>query len=181
MIYREENPRALAVLARALQATSRATRVRAVAMLASVDCERRMEWLEAATADEDRDVAFTARAALSWVVPVAQAPWPAREDVERHPRPEPNALSDIPTLAPDTREWEYVVEVWRDDALLVGVFLASIHEEDDDHAKCIALGQAIVASTHPGQDRFEPSTAAAFIVGKRRVTRRSSVRRDDRC
>jgi hypothetical protein len=177
MIYREENPRALAVLARALHASSRATRVRAVAMLSCVDCERRMDWLEQAAEDDSRDVSDTARAVIAWVTPVADPPWPAREECT--PDLDPSEPADYEELsAADLREWEYVVEVWRDDALLVGVFLASIHEEDDDHAKCIALGQAIMASTHPGQDRFEPSSAAAFIVGKRHVARRPPARRD---
>jgi hypothetical protein len=179
MIYREENPRALAVLARALNASSRATRVRAVAMLSCVDFDQRMEWLEQAAADDSRDVSDTARAVIAWVTQVTDPPWPAREECAADP--EPTEPADYEELSSgDLREWEYVVEVWRDDALLVGVFLASIHEEDDDHAKCIALGQAIMASTHPGQDRFDPGSAAAFIVGKRHIARRPRARRDRR-
>jgi len=68
-------------------------------------------------------------------------------------------------------EWEYAVEVWREDGLLVGVFLCTLIHEDDEHAKRIAVGQAVLASVSPTGDRFEPSTAAAFIVGKRRIRR----------
>ena len=177
MIYREDNPRSLAVLARALRAGSQATRVRAVALLACVDCSPRMPWLEQAACDESRAVRDTAHAVLAWVTPVAEPPWPAREDPsfdERH-RGEMECADPFEGEGP--REWEYVVEVWRDDALLVGVFLASVNEEDDDHAKCIALGQAILASAQPGQDPFEPSSAATFIVGKRHAARRPRANR----
>ena len=177
MIYRENNPHSLAVLARALRATSQSTRVRAVAMLECVECSPRIAWLEDAVADESRAVRDTALAVLAWVIPVVEPPWPPREDPDFDRGPRTASAPDDP-LAPDgSREWEYVVEVWRDDALLVGVFLASINEEDDDHAKCIALGQAILASAQPGQDAFEPSSAAAFIVGKRHVARRRPAQR----
>ena len=177
MIYRENDPRALAVLARALRATSRATRVRAVAMLACVECTPRMAWLEHAARDDCRAVRDTAQVVLAWVTPVVEPPWPAREDMSLSAE-SPGALADSePFSADEPREWEYVVEVWRDDALLVGVFLAAVNNEDDEHAKCIALGQAILASARPGQDPFEPSSAAAFIVGKRHVARRPRANR----
>ena len=177
MIYRENDPRALAILGRALESTSPTTRIRGVAMLACADCAPRTVWLEKAAHDDSRAVRDTALTVLAWVTPVAEPPWPEREDTHCD-ADEPDALveCDDPT-AGGRREWEYVVEVWREDALLVGVFLSSVNEEDDDHAKCIALGQAVLASVQPGQDAFEPSSAAAFIVGKRHVTRRSSVRR----
>jgi hypothetical protein len=66
-------------------------------------------------------------------------------------------------------QWEYAVEVWREDGLLVGVFLSMAGAEDDERAKRIALGQAILASCAAGGDPFDPSRAAPFIVGKRRV------------
>jgi hypothetical protein len=176
MIYREDNPRSLAILARALGARSTATRVRAVAMLACVDCPQRTAWLEDALCDDSPDVRGTAVAVLAWVIPVAEAPWPARECVHESPESRDDSAERDP-LAAGAREWEYVVEVWREDALPVGVFLASINEEDDDHAKCIALGQAILASAKPGQDPFEPSSAAAFIVGKRHIARRPRANR----
>ena len=175
MNYKENDPRALAVLAGALRASSRTTRIRAVAMLACVECEPRMAWLEQATRDGCPAVRDTALAVSAWVLPVDEPPWPAREDPRQIAAEEPCEAE--PFAADGTREWEYVVEVWRDDALLVGAFLVSTNEEDDDHAKCIALGQAILASARPGQDPFEPSSAAAFIVGKRHVARRPPARR----
>ncbi len=68
-------------------------------------------------------------------------------------------------------EWEYAVEVWASDGMLVGVFLCATCQEDSEHAKKIALGQAVLASAGPSGDRFDPSTAAAFIVAKQRVRR----------
>ena len=176
MIYRETDPRALAILGRALESTSATTRVRAVAMLACAECAPRMAWLEKAALDGSRMVRDTALTVLAWVTPVAEPPWPEREDTPSGAE-EPDALAACgdPT-AGARREWEYVVEVWREDALLVGVFLSTVNDEDDEHAKCIALGQAVLASVQPGQDAFEPSSAAAF-VGKRHVIRRSSARR----
>jgi hypothetical protein len=140
-------------------------------MLSCVECDARMAWLDEAMHDECRTVRDTATAVAAWVMPVDALPWPAREALASHP--------DGSECAVHPGEWEYVVEVWRDDALLVGVFLASTHEDDDEHAKCIAMGQAILSTAQPGGDGFEPRTAAAFIVGKRRVARRSRARHGD--
>ncbi len=74
MVFEEHDPRALRVLLRALRSTSRVTRLRAVSMLANVDCRDRTEWLEAACSDADEGVAQTALGVLSWV---AQAGRPA--------------------------------------------------------------------------------------------------------
>jgi hypothetical protein len=123
-------------------------------------------------------VSDTAHAVLAWVAPVSDPPWPAREDVAPEAADDGSGTGLDSWVAGDLHEWEYVIEVWREDGLLVGVFLAAVHEEDDDHAKCVALGQAILASAQTGQDRFEPSSAAAFIVGKRHVVRRHEARRD---
>ena len=65
--------------------------------------------------------------------------------------------------------------------MLVGVFLCTTCQDDIEHAKKIALGQAVLASAGPSGDRFEPSTAAAFIVAQRRVrcdARRRGRKRD---
>ena len=53
--------------------------------------------------------------------------------------------------------------------MLVGVFPCVSCDEDDEHAKRIALGQAILASATPFGDAFDPSDAGTFIVAKARV------------
>lgn len=108
---------------------------------------------------------------------VAEPPWPQRED----PRFDrlPDAMAELTPWAPEVAlgwQWEYVVEVWRDDGLLVGAYLATTCEEDDEHARRIALGQAILANAGGKGDAFDAATAAAFIVGKRRLAGRSGVR-----
>jgi hypothetical protein len=170
-VHAESDPRVLSVLSRALRSGSRATRRRAVAMLARVDCEPRARWLENACADPDPGVRETACIVMSWVAETKPAPWPERED------PGFDLLAPLDTMTEAAADraaqfrwqWEYALEVWRDDGLLVGVFLATTCEEDDEHAKRIALGQAILANSAPGGERFDPALAAAFIVGKRRV------------
>jgi hypothetical protein len=167
--------RMLDVLSRALRSSSRVTRVRAVSMLARVRGDRCMAWLEEALADSDEAVSATATCALAWVVEADDPPWPQRED------PSFDRIADQMTddsdFAASTMlpgwQWEYVLEVWRDDGLLLGVFLATTCAEDDEHAKRIALGQAILANAGGRGDAFDASTAAAFIVGKRRLPGRS--------
>lgn len=176
MLYRETDPRVLAVLSGALTSSSRVTRRRAVAMLARLECPDRMRWLEGARDDSDEGVRDAACAVIAWVLPVGSAPWPDREDprfdrVSDEPLGEDEGLDSLAALR---WEWEYSVEVWRADGLLLGVYLAATCTEDDEHAKRIALGQAILASTGPSGDAFEPERAAAFITGKRRVRRRTS-------
>jgi hypothetical protein len=173
-MYTETDPRVLAVLERALRSTSRATRRRAVGMLARVECTPRERWLAVARKDVDAAVRETAVIVTAWVAP-GDGQWPDREDpaFDRavaldSPRPEGEAGSGW--------RWEYAVEIWREDGLLVGVYLAVACQEDDEHAKRVALGQAILGSSSQGGEQFDPSTAAAFIVGKRRVFRGPDAR-----
>jgi hypothetical protein len=183
MSYRETNPRVLAVLSGALTSSSRATRLRAVAMLARVECAERLIWLEAALEDPDEDVRYAARAVTAWILEVNPVPWPHREDphFDRTPQALSNVEEELEASALLRWEWEYSVEIWRGDGLLLGVYLAMTCEEDDEHAKCIALGQAILASADPFGDAFEPELTAAFITEKRRVRRqvRGDRRRGD--
>ena len=177
-MHSESDPRVIEVLDLALRSTSRTVRFRAVCMLANVSCERRTDWLATALHDDDVAVQQAACAVTSWTLAVESSPWPQRED------PAFDRVSDL--SEPDSLleagagfgwEWEYAVEVWRRDGLLVGVFLSTTCQDDNEHAKKIALGQAVLASAGPSGDRFEPSTAAAFIVAKRRVRRDSVSRR----
>lgn len=171
MVHKEEDSRALSVLARALQSTSRVTRLRAVSMLARVDCAHRAEWLETACADGDEAVASTALTVLSWVAEPDTPHWPQREDprFDRVADSPADAAPWVDTGGRSRWRWEYVVEIWRDDGLLVGAYFAATCEEDDEHARRIALGQAILANAGGVGDAFDASTAAAFIVGKRRL------------
>ena len=172
-MYRESDPRVLGVLERALASSSRATRLRAVAMLSRVSCERRARWLGAACEDPDRAVRETAAIVSAWTLEVSQDTWPAREDpaFDRMPGLQPDPTDEFEGAVAGRWEWEYAVEVWRGDGLLVGVFLCTSCGEDDEHAKRIALGQAVLASSVKGADAFDPGDAASFIVGKRRVRR----------
>jgi hypothetical protein len=171
MVFEERDPRALRVLARALGSTSRVTRLRAVSMLANIDCRDRTEWLEAACSDADEGVAQTALGVLSWVAQPTDPPWPQREDprFDRVAAPLDEAAPCVSTAAPSRWQWEYVVEVWRDDGLLLGSYVAATCDDDDEHAKRIALGQAILANSGGTGDAFDAATAAAFIVAKRRL------------
>lgn len=178
MKSREDHQRELSVLARALHSTSRVTRLRAVSMLARVDCRDRARWLEVACEDADAAVRQTALGVLSWIAEPASAPWPQREDprFDRVVRPTIEPDPDMVAGAWTRWQWEYVVEVWRDDGLLLGSYVAATCEEDDEHAKRIALGQAILANAGGRGDAFDAATAAAFIVGKRRVHGRKGIR-----
>ena len=170
-MYTETNPRALHVLACALASGSKATRLRAVAMLSRVDCTSRSRWIQAAETDRDPGVRQMACIVSAWVCEVGDPPWPAREESAWDESAYELAGEHVELeIAAGVRyDWEYVVEVWRADGLPVGVFLAATCAEDDEHAKCIALGQAVLASASARGERFEPSEAAAFIIGKRRV------------
>jgi hypothetical protein len=171
-MYAEFDPKVIDVLDFALRSSSRVVRLRAVCMLANVSCSRRAEWLATACRDGDAAVRQAAGTVTSWTLEVESPPWPQREDpaFDRVPcLPEPEELLDAG--AGLGWEWEYAVEVWRSDGMLVGVFLCATHQDDNEHAKKIALGQAVLASAGPSGDRFDPSTAAAFIVAKRRVRR----------
>jgi len=181
MMSEEHDPRAIRVLARALRSTSRMTRLRAVSMLASINCNERTGWLEAACADPDAAVAQTALGVLAWVANPPEPPWPQRED-PRYDRVAVPPGDVCPSTTPSGQsrwQWEYVVEVWRDDGLLLGSFVAATCADDDEHAKRIALGQAILANSSGRGDAFDAATAAAFIVAKRRLPghRRSQGRR----
>jgi hypothetical protein len=166
--------RAVEVLERSLGSTSRATRLRAVAMLAQVACPSRVRWLEGATHDRDRAVRDTALAVLAWVTDLDPRECPDRED-PRFDTPA-RTFSAEWSLAEEQESaagagWEYAVEVWRADGLPIGVFAAFTCAEDDAHARSIALGQAIMACTSREADPFDPATAAAFIVSKERRPR----------
>jgi hypothetical protein len=171
MTYREADSRALEVLARALQSTSWATRLRAVSMLSHVACEQRIGWLEAARADPHTSVSMSAIAVLAWIAEPEGAPWPDREDPSFDRLPDaPCRGNPVLESGPGSRwQWEYVVEIWRDDGLLIGCYVAMTCAEDDEHAKRIALGQAIIANAGGRGDSFDAGAAAAFIVGKRRL------------
>lgn len=178
-MYTEGDPRVLAVLERAVHSGSRPTRLRAVAMLAIVACEQRNRWLAEACGDPDSAVRETALIVSAWAAVDGDGDWPEREDPSFDVLAplDPSADSQFDQAARFTWQWEYAVEVWREDAMLVGVYLATTCEEDDEHAKRIALGHAILANSSHYGDRFDPATAAAFIVGKRRVRSDAETRR----
>jgi hypothetical protein len=178
-MYHESDPRALRVLEHALESGSRATRLRAVAMLARVSCESRERWLAEAARDPDTAVRDTATIVSAWTQPCEDAVWPEREDpaFDRMAPLDAGFDSQIERAVRLRWQWEYAVEVWRADGLLVGVYLSTAYQEDDEHAKRIALGQAILASSAPGGDAFDPALAAAFIVGKRQVCGDANSRR----
>jgi hypothetical protein len=171
-MYTDSDPRVIAVLEAALRSSSRTVRLRAVCMLANVSCARRSDWLAVAGVDTDAAVRQAATIVASWAVVVESPPWPQREDPSfdrvAHLADSETVLDAAASLR---WEWEYVVEVWRADGMLVGVFLCTTCQDDVEHAKKIALGQAVLASTGPSGDRFEPATAAAFVVARRRVRR----------
>jgi hypothetical protein len=171
-MYVESDPRTLQVLARALASGSRATRLRAVAMLSRVECEARQRWLDEAMHDPDQGVRDTAVIVSAWTLPVDVPLWPQREDpaFDRMPPLDAGFDAHIESAVRLRWQWEYAVEVWRADGLLVGVYLSTACQEDDEQAKRIAWGQAILASSAPGGDAFDPAGAAAFIVGKRQVS-----------
>jgi hypothetical protein len=178
-MYWESNPKVLSVLSDALQSTSRTTRLRAVSMLARLGCSDRQLWLDRACGDADESVRGAAIAVAAWITEPAEPCWPDREDpafdaIAELVDPESSLEAEVSFV----RAWEYSIEVWRHDGLLIGVFLSALCEEDDEHAKRIALGQAILASTRPAGDHFDPELAAAFIVGKRRVHKRTRPHRD---
>ena len=170
-MYVEHDPRAISVLSRALVSRSRAIRLRAVAMLANVECPRRAEWLEAACDDRDGPVRETAGIVSGWVACPAEPCWPAREDpaFDTLPRGGHGLHSAADGCA--RHGWEYVVEVWREDGHLVGAYFAAGDEEDDVRAKHMAMGQAVLANAGRGGEVFDPEMAAAFIVSKRHVLR----------
>jgi hypothetical protein len=179
-MYQETDPKVLRVLARALESSSRATRLRAVAMLARLECAESQRWLDRALGDPDTAVSQTAVLVSAWTARPCDPGWPQREDpaFDRVADLDQDGCSELEHAAPMRWQWEYAVEVWRSDGLLVGVFLSTTCGDDDEHAKRIALGQAVLASSVAGADRFEPSDAAAFIVGKRRVGREAGRRRE---
>jgi hypothetical protein len=170
-MYAESDPRALRVLEDALGCANKGTRLRAVAMLARVNCPMRRRWLEAAMCDADERVRQTAHIVAAWTCRPDYPPWPTREERPLG-EPEYQGVGAGPWRQDATRVregWSYVVEVWRSDGMLVGIYAATTCTEDDQHAKCIALGRAILDSTSAQGDHFDPSDAAAFIVEKRRV------------
>lgn len=167
-MYLETDVRVLDVLERLLASPARAERLRGVELLAHVDCAERMRWLESARTDEDPAIRDMARIAESWGCEYPEPVWPSREECEAW-------RTDVIACPTDAYRgsrrgepgWEYVVEVWDKDAAPVGTYVAITCGEDDRHAKCIALGRAILdrADSHRP---FEPAGAAAFIILKRR-------------
>ena len=171
-MYWENDPKVLGVLSRALRSTSRSVRTRAVSMLAVLSCVERDEWLDLACGDRDQAVREVAIAVRCWTARIEPPPWPQREDPAFDTTPVYPDNDLVLDVGSDLGwQWEYAVEVWRGDGLLMGVFLCATCQEDIEHAKKIALGQAVLASAEPLGDRFEPSTAAAFVVAKRKVRR----------
>ncbi len=168
--YDETDTRTLAVLSAALQSRSRVTRLRAVAMLASVSCRQREEWLHSALRDSDRCVRETAGIVLSWLCSAEPSEYAASEDPAAPPT-DSDDVAERALLGAQGYEWEYAIEVWRRDGLQLGVFFVSTCQEDDRHARSIALGQAILANTGPRGDTFDPEFAATFIVDKGRRPR----------
>jgi len=176
-MYTELDPKVINVLELALSSSSRMVRLRAVCMLANVSCQRRARWLATACGDCDVAVRQVAATVTSWTLTVESPPWPQREDPAFDcigQLAEPEELLDAG--AGLGWEWEYVVEVWRDDGMLVGAFLCATCQDDNEHAKKIGLGQAVLASAGPSGDRFDPAMAAAFIVAKRKVRRGARLR-----
>jgi hypothetical protein len=166
-MYSETDPKILSVLGRALGSSSRVLRLRAVAMLARVECDTAAEWLERAARDSDVAVRHTACIVSAWVERPDSPPWPQREDPALDLVPELRpGLEPLPDAEPTQQTWEYTIEVWRDDGFLMGAFLCTTRNEDDEHAKRIALGQAILHNSPGIGDRFDPATAAAFIISK---------------
>lgn len=172
--YRETDPRTLGVLCAALESPGRAVRLRAVAMLALVDCPKRERWLERAARDTDPAVRETALIVQAWVHPVAQVVWPDREgvvsvmvDAEDPEQPEFGGIAS---------EWAYTVEVWRTDGFVVGSYFVTTCTEDDSHARSLALGHAILESTRERADAFDPEHAATFVVEKRQRRRGTTKR-----
>jgi len=171
-VYEETDPRVLRVLERALRSSSRTVRLRAVCMLANVSCTHGRGGLWGGCGDCYRAGRPAAAAVACWTAAVEPAPWPQREDPMFDRVSELVDADELLEAATGLAwEWEYAVEVWREDGLLVGVFLCTTCQEDPEHAKKIALGQAVLASTGESGERFEPSTAAAFVVARRQVRR----------
>lgn len=139
-------------------------------MLASVTCAQRDEWLRAALGDSDRGVRDTASIVLSWLCPAEESACSAREPTARDPG-DPDDAAEHALLRTHGYEWEYAIEVWRHDGLQLGVYFVSTCQEDDRHARSIALGQAILANVGAHGDVFDPEFAATFIVDKERRPR----------
>lgn len=172
-MYREEDACTLRTLERALGSPGVSTRLRAVEILAHVDCRRRREWLDDALQDHAPAVRDMARIAASWGSECPSTGWPAREECGAECAP----VFATPTdgyrgSRNGASGWEYVVEVWDGEGARVGTYVAITCGEDDRHAKHIALGRATLDREAARAERFEPLGATVFIVGKRRHVRR---------
>lgn len=171
--YQESDPRNLAVLRTALRSPSRATRLRAVAMLAILECPERDAWLDTAERDRCRAVRETASIVRAWVDVEPDGGRSGREpgyvpdgdSCGRDPLSE-RGLVETSLIGRRGWEWEYTVEVWRADGLAVGAYFVTTCAEDDRHACSLALGQAILANTAGLGDAFDPECAATFITDK---------------
>lgn len=173
-MYVETGSNAFLILQRALASPSASLRVRAVAMLAHADCALRLVWLEEALHDRDAEVRLTAAVVLPYVFEPDESCWPERED-PRFDRAVQLTFEGLGEPCPDRHsgrlqwEWEYVVEVWREDGLLIGVFVARTCSGDERHAATIGLGQAVLQSAGPFGEQFDSAHAGAFVTQKRRV------------
>lgn len=173
--YHESDSRTLAVLAAALRSPSRVTRLRAVAMLATLECLQRDAWLDAALRDSDRGVRETAAIVVAWLGSAATDADPVHGVCATQPAPpNPDEMSERALPGAYGYEWEYTIEVWRMDGLQLGTYFVRTCEEDDRHARSIALGQAILANTGSRGDLFDPEFAATFIVDKGKRPRGST-------
>ncbi len=170
--------RSLRVLERALRSSRTSTRERAVAMLAHVDLLEREEWLARAEADRASSVRSMAALVAAWASAVPHGTWPEREEVADGTLAHAEPVGSAPG-APHPEggwKWEYLVEVWREDAVPVGLFVTATCDEDDEHARRIALGQAVLAVAPDRASSFDPGSAAAFVIAKRRERRRTRQR-----
>jgi len=148
-------------------------------MLATVMCPQRDAWLDCAILDPESIVREAAIAVASWVAEPRACTWPSREEVGDAREPTSEAADDLELAVAASWGWEYTVEVWREDGLCIGVFLSTSRLEDDEHAKKVALGQAVLATASGAGDGFDPATAATFIVEKRRTARPAPPRSRD--
>jgi len=140
-------------------------------MLAQVACPQRDAWLEGALGDSDRAVRETATIAIAWVSSVRAGGDGVPDAADRPPSSASDDQAERALPGARGYEWEYTVEVWRGDGLQLGIYFVRTCEEDDDHARSIALGQAILANSGTRGDSFDPELAATFIVDKGRRPR----------
>jgi len=135
-------------------------------MLAIVLCPQRERWLECALQDPDSAVSETASIVQSWTQPPVSRACPARQVVATSLTPDDGRSIRSERHRSRGDEWEYTVEVWGAGGTLVGSYYVTTCAEDDAHARSLALGQAILASSRGRADTFDPESAATFVVEK---------------